>query len=136
MSVAKFAAALRAAADALEAEIEEAATAVESAVTPKKAVKAIKSSQPAATPAAPAAQAPAAEQPPAQSPAAPTTTLAKLNTIVRAVAGKDRDGALAILGQFGVNNTGLLKAEQYDAAYDAFEEAKAKQDAQSVQSLV
>jgi hypothetical protein len=132
MSLAKIAAALRAAADVLDAE--DAAT--ESASPAKSRVKAPKSSPPAATPAAAPAQAPAAA-PPAQSPEVATVKIVAVNAAVLALAGKDRDRAMAVLAEFKVTRTPELKPEMYQSVIDRMEEEVAKLDAASTQvSLV
>jgi hypothetical protein len=145
MSLIAFAAALRAAADVLEAH---ANTPVEPAKPAKgKAKAATESVQPAATP-APAATAPAAQ--PAQSPAVPNPPLTAVNKTTQNLAALDRDAAVKILTMFGattvreengvkktVVNTSLLKPEQYQLVIDAMEEKKAAIDAAATQvSLV
>lgn len=97
----------------------------------KSAPAATESAPPAATP-APAATAPVAQ--PAQSPAAPTVSKDKLNKAVLAVAGVDRQAAIAILNKFGVVNTATLPTEKYQAVFDEFEEFKAKMDAAAAQA--
>lgn len=96
-----------------------------------KAKAATEPAQPAATPAQ-EASAPAAQ--PAQSPAAPTISKEKLNKAVLAVAGVNREAAIAILNKFGVTNTATLPAEKYQAVFDEFEEYKAKLDAAAAQA--
>ncbi|HWX31233.1 MAG TPA: hypothetical protein VNZ53_27815 [Steroidobacteraceae bacterium] len=148
MTLAKIAAALRAAAAVLEAD--EAAT--ETAPAAKKTrAKATESAPPAATPAPAAATAPAAA-PAATQPEAPTVVqwkdvnpaskthgqvlkgIAAVNGAVLFVAGKDRDKALAVLAEFKVSRTPELKAEQYQAVIDRMEEELAKIDAASTQA--
>lgn len=125
---------------ALALGFEQAAAAAEVEATsdsaaPVKGKKAAKSAAapdpalPAATP-PPVATAPAPQ--PAPSPAAPPLSKDKLNKAVLAVAGVDRDAAIALLAKFGVSNTATLPVEKYQAVFDAFEEAKAKIDAASV----
>lgn len=97
----------------------------------KGKAKATESAPPAAAP-APAAMAPVAQ--PAPSPAAPTISKEKLNKAVLAVAGTNREAAIAILGKFGVTNTATLPVEKYQAVFDEFEEYKAKLDAAAAQA--
>lgn len=131
MSLAKIAAALRAAADALEAG-DEAAT--DSASPAKaRAKKATASAPPAATPATAAATAPAAA-PAAAPPEAPTVKIETVNKAVLALAGKNRDKALAVLAEFKITRTPELKPELYQTVIDRMEEELAKIDAASVQA--
>lgn len=153
MTLAKIAAALRAAAAVLEAD--EAATAESPApAKPTRGKKAAIESAPPAAPAAPAAATAPAAAPAAQSPEAPTKVTRKdvnplsktfgqvlegvdaVNSAVLHVASKSRDKALAVLATFKVSRTPELKADQYQAVIDAMEEELAKIDAASVQSLV
>jgi hypothetical protein len=141
MSIAKFAAALHAFADALmedaEGEVEKVVAAVKGkgkkaaatpVVDPTPASGAV---QPTAATASVPAVAPAA----ATAPAAVTSSITKdqLNKVVLKVAAKDRDAAEAILARFGAKNTVTMPPEQWQAVYDAFEEEIAKQDAAAVQ---
>src|SRR5271166_3325512 len=137
MNHAKIAAALHALADAFLADVE----AVEEAVTGKKGKKATAASAAPTTAAtAPvAAAAPAAASAPAVAsseptpPPAPSVTKAQLNALVLKVAAKNRDGAVAILGRFGLASTVNLPEDKWQAVYDAFEEEIAKMDAAAVQ---
>jgi hypothetical protein len=129
MSLAKIAAALRAAAEVLESEIETEVA----AVTCKKVKAAKASAPPAATPAAAAATAPAAAAA-ATPPEAPTVKVEAVNKAVLALAGKSRDKALAVLAEFKVTRTPELKPEQYQTVIDRMEEELAKIDAASVQA--
>jgi pilus assembly protein FimV len=137
MNHAKIAAALHALAEAFEGVVED----VEAAVG-KKSGKKSAPSAPSAPPstAAPApvaaavtaaATAPAAASEP--TPAAPSITIEQLNKAVLKVAAKNRDGAVAILGKFGLTNTVGLAPEKYQPLFDAFEEEIAKMDAAAVQ---
>jgi hypothetical protein len=134
MNHAKIAAALHALADAFLADVE----AVEEAVTGKKGKKAAAASAaPTTAAAAPvAAAAPAAApvvaEPPAVIPG-PTITKEQLNKAVLAVAAKNRDAAVALLGKFGLTNTVNLPPEKFQVVFDAFEEEIAKMDAAAVQ---
>lgn len=96
-----------------------------------KPATATESAQPAATQPQ-AAMAPAPQ--PAQSPAVSTISKDKLNKAVLAVAGVNREAAVALLAKFGAANTATLPAEKYQAVFDAFEEEKARLDAASVQA--
>jgi hypothetical protein len=108
---------------------------IEAEVKPAKgkASKATETAAPAASaPVAPAAAAavPAVVEP---TPApAPSVTLQDVNKLVLKVAAKNRDGALAILGKFGLASTVGLAQEKWQAVYDAFEEEIAKIDAAAV----
>ena len=124
MNHSKIAAALHALADAFLADVES----VEQAVTGKKASK-----KAAAEPAPVAAPAPTPEPTPTPAPPpAPSVSLADVNKAVLKVAAKNRDGAVAILGRFGLANTVGLAQEKWQAVYDAFEEEIAKMDAAAV----
>jgi cell division septation protein DedD len=105
---------------------------IEAEVKPAKG-KAKAATEPAASaPAAPAAATavPAAVEP---TPApAPSVTLQDVNKLVLKVAAKNREGALAILGKFGLASTVGLAQEKWQAVYDAFEEEIAKIDAAAV----
>jgi hypothetical protein len=131
MNHSKIAAALRALADAVEEGVE----AVETAVTGKGKGKKTAAQQPAEPtaqqPAEPTAQQPAETT--AQQPAEPSITLKQLNDAVLKVAAKNRDRAVAILGQFKLTTTVGLAADKWQAVYDAFEEEIAKIDAAAVQ---
>jgi hypothetical protein len=132
-------------------EVTAALAALESAVKSAKgktkapAATAPESSQPAATPAAAPAQAPAVA-PPAQSPAVPTPPLTAVNNATKALAGIDREAAVAVLTKYKATtqrdgktivNTSLLVPEQYQAVIDEMEEKKAAIDAAATQgSLV
>ena len=151
MSLAKIAAALRAAAAVLESEVEEAVEAVESAVAaPKKGAKKATASAPTAATQAPAtATAPAAVAAPAP-PEAPTpvkyvartgakkgqtgTGIDAVNFAVLDLAAADRDKALGVLAKFKVSRTPELKAENFQAVIDGVEEELAKIDAASTQA--
>jgi hypothetical protein len=63
---------------------------------------------------------------------APSVTLPDVNKLVLKVAAKNREGALAILGKFGLANTVGLAQEKWQAVYDAFEEEIARIDAAEV----
>jgi hypothetical protein len=132
MNHAKIAAALHALADAFLADVE----AVEQAVTGKtkgKAKAAVEAAPAAAAQVAPAAAAaaPAVVEEPAAP--VPAVTLKEVNALVLKVAAKNRDGALAILGRFGLSNTVGLVQEKWQAVYDAFDEEISKIDAAEVQ---
>ena len=105
---------------------------IEAEVKPTKG-KAKAATEPAASaPVAPAAvaAAPAVVEP---TPApAPSVTLQDVNKLVLKVAAKNREGALAILGKFGLASTVGLAQEKWQAVYDAFEEEIAKIDAAAV----
>jgi len=105
---------------------------IEAEVKPAKG-KAKAATEPAASaPAAPAAATavPAAVEP---TPApAPSVTLQDVNKLVLKVAAKNREGALPILGKFGLASTVGLAQEKWQAVYDAFEEEIAKIDAAAV----
>jgi hypothetical protein len=132
MNHAKIAAALHALADAFLADVE----AVEAAVTGKgKGKKAATDPTPAAAVtqgSSPASAAPASAEPAAAAPA-PTVTLKQVNELVLKVAAKNRDGAVALLGKFGLANTVGLAEAKWQVVYDAFEEEIAKIDAAAVQ---
>jgi len=130
MNHTKIAAALHALADAFLADVE----AVEQAVTGKPAKGKAKAAAEAAI-SAPAAPTTAAAAPdgPAPATATPSVTLSDVNKLVLKVAAKNRDGALAILGKFGLSNTVGLAQDKWQAVYDAFEEEIAKMDAAAVQ---
>lgn len=130
MSLAKIAAALRAAADALEAG-DEAAT--DSAAPAKTRAKATKSAPPAAQAPAAATTAPVAPAA-APPPEAPTVKIETVNKAVLALAGKNRDKALAVLAEFKITRTPELKPELYQTVIDRMEEELAKIDAASVQA--
>jgi hypothetical protein len=134
---------------------EGAAVAVDSGATTESAAKPVKAVKPVKAAAATASAPPAANQPqaasapaaqPAQSPAVPTSTLIAVNKATQALAGVDREAAVAILTAFGATtvregktivNTSLLKPEQYQEVVDAMEEKKAAMDAAATQvSLV
>jgi hypothetical protein len=91
-------------------------------------------------PVAPAASAPVAQAAADAAPAAaeptpapaPSVTLQDVNKLVLKVAAKNREGALAILGKFGLASTVGLAQEKWQAVYDAFEEEIAKIDAAAV----
>jgi hypothetical protein len=107
---------------------------IEAEVKPTKGkAKATEATAPAASaPVAPAAvaAAPAVVEP---TPApAPSVTLQDVNKLVLKVAAKNREGALAILGKFGLASTVGLAQEKWQAVYDAFEEEIAKIDAAAV----
>jgi len=135
MNHAKIAAALHALADAFLADVE----AVEQAVTGKRKAKVAVDPTPAAsaTPAAAAAtpaSSPASPAPASVAPAAaPAVTKDQVNKLVLKVAAKNRDGAVAILGRFGLASTVNLPEDKWQAVYDAFEEEIAKMDAAAVQ---
>lgn len=130
MNHSKIAAALHALADAFLADVE----AVEQAVTGKKSSKKAAAETTTATASAPVAQAAAAVAPVAEPVvAAPTVTLKQVNDLVLKVAAKNRDGAVAILGKFGLSNTVDLVQEKWQPVFDAFEEEIAKMDAAAVQ---
>ncbi len=106
---------------------------IEAEVKPAKGKA--KAAEPAAS--APVAQAAAAAVPavvePTPAPApAPSVTLQDVNKLVLKVAAKNREGALAILGKFGLASTVGLAQEKWQAVYDAFEEEIAKIDAAAV----
>lgn len=111
---------------------------IEAEVKPAKG-KAPKVTEAPVAPAASAPVAPAAaaaapavvEHTPAPAPA-PSVTLQDVNKLVLKVAAKNRDGALAILGKFGLASTVGLAQEKWQAVYDAFEEEIAKIDAAAV----
>jgi len=141
MSIAKFAAALHAFADALmedaEGEVEKVVAAVKG-----KGKKAAATPVVDPTPASGAVQPTAATAPvPAVAPAAatapaavtPSITKDQLNKAILAVAAKNRDAAVALLGKFGLTNTVNLPPEKFQAVFDAFEEEIAKIDAAAVQ---
>jgi hypothetical protein len=138
-----LAAALRALAQGFEAaaavaEADEAHTNESSAPAkpgrkPKAAAAAPEPAQPAAAQPSTVATAPAPVQS-APPPAAPSISKEKLNKAVLAVAGVNREAAIAILAKFGVANTATLPVEKYQEVYDAFEEKKAQLDAASVQA--
>jgi hypothetical protein len=130
MNIVKIAAALHAFADALVADVET----VEQAVTGKKAAgkKAAVEQPTAAAPVAATAPT-AAPAPAAPATPAPSVTIAQVNKAVLAVAAKNRDGAVAILGRFGLTSTVGLPPEKWQAVYDAFEEEIARIDAAAVQ---
>ena len=123
MNHAKIAAALHALADAFLADVEK----VEEAVTGKGKGKGKTAETPTPAASAPAAPAAAAAAP------APSVTLKQVNDLVLKVAAKNRDGAVALLGKFGLSNTVGLAQEKWQAGYDAFEEEIAKIDAAAVQ---
>jgi len=136
MNHAKIAAALHALADAFLADVES----VEQVVTGKKGgKKAAAAETQSAAPVAggvtagapPSTPAPAVVEP--VTPPPPTITKEQLNKAVLAVAAKNRDAAVALLGKFGLTNTVNLPLEKYQAVYDAFEEEIAKIDAAAVQ---
>jgi hypothetical protein len=133
MNHAKIAAALHALADAFLADVE----AVEEAVTGKKKKAAAAPATAAAsqvattTTAAPAAVAPVVAEP--ETPPKPTITKEQLNKAVLAVAAKNRDAAVALLGKFGLTTTVNLPPEKFQAVFDAFEEELARIDAAAVQ---
>jgi len=137
MNHAKIAAALHALADAFLADVE----AVEQAVTGKRKAKVAVDPTPAAsaTPAAVAAtpaSSPASPAPASAVPAevpAPTVTKDQVNKLVLKMAAKNRDGAVAILNRFGLENTVNLPQDKWQPVYDAFEEEIAKMDAAAVQ---
>ena len=140
MSIEKFAAALHAFADALLADVEEGVAKVETAVKGKgKGKTATPTPAAAATPAAASAQAApstAAAAPvvaEAAAPPASTLTIKDVNALVLKVAAKNRDGAVALLGKFGLSSTVGLPHDKWQLVYDAFEEELAKQDAAAVQ---
>jgi hypothetical protein len=136
MNHSKIAAALHALADAFLADVE----AVEEAVTGKNGKKKAAAASAAPTTAAAAAPvaaaapaaAPVVAEPPAVIPG-PTITKEQLNKAVLAVAAKNRDAAVALLGKFGLTNTVNLPVEKFQAVFDAFEEELAKIDAAAVQ---
>jgi hypothetical protein len=109
---------------------------IEAEVKPAKG----KASKATETVAAPAASAPVAPAAAAAAPAvveptpapAPSVTLQDVNKLVLKVAAKNREGALAILGKFGLASTVGLAQEKWQAVYDAFEEEIAKIDAAAV----
>jgi hypothetical protein len=142
MNHAKIAAALHALADAFLADVE----AVEEAVTGKRGKKAAQPPQPQPQPAPAPTTLPAAAQstvahvqistPAVAEPAtppAPAITKEQLNKAVLAVAAKNRDAAVALLGKFGLTNTVNLPPEKFQAVFDAFEEELARIDAAAVQ---
>jgi hypothetical protein len=98
-----------------------------------KAAAAPESAQPAAPQPPVAASAPAAPQP-APPPAAPTLSKEKLNKAVLAVAGVNREAAIAILAKHGATNTATLPVEKYQVVFDEFEEKKAQLDAAAAQA--
>ena len=112
-------------------------TATESAAPAKPAkgkTKAAPESAPPAAPAAPAAATAPAAAPAAPQPEVPTPKVESVNKAVLALAGKNRDKALAVLAEFGVSRTPELKPEKYQAVIDRMEEELAKLDAASVQA--
>jgi len=112
-------------------------TATESAAPAKPAkgkAKAAPESAPPAAPAAPAAATAPAAAPAAPQPEVPTPKVESVNKAVLALAGKNRDKALAVLAEFGVSRTPELKPEKYQAVIDRMEEELAKLDAASVQA--
>lgn len=130
MNHAKIAAALHALADAFLADVE----AVETAVTGKKRASKALAVETTATvnldAAVAATPAPAPEPAP---PALPAVTIKDVNALVLKVAAKNRDGAVALLGKFGLTTTVGLAQDKWQAVYDAFEEEIAKLDAAAVQ---
>jgi hypothetical protein len=100
---------------------------------PSKAKAAAESAPPAA-PAAPAVATAPAAAPAAPQPEVPTPKAESVNKAVLALAGKNRDKALAVLAEFKVARTPELKPEQYQAVIDRMEEELAKLDAASVQA--
>lgn len=150
MTLAKIAAALRAAAAVLEAD--EAANESPAPKPAKGKKSAAESAPPAASPAPAAATAPAAA-PSAPQPEATTLSwkdinpksktfgqtlkgIEALNGILLYTASRDRDKAVGVLGEFKVARTPELKVEQYQAVFDRLEEELAKIDAAATQSLV
>jgi hypothetical protein len=137
MNHAKIAAALHALADAFLADVE----AVETAVTGKKKKAASAEPDPATQKAPAPAQSTVShvqisvpETPePATPPPPPAVTLAQVNKAVLAVAAKNRDAAVALLGKFKLSNTVGLAQDKWQAVYDAFEEEIARIDAAAVQ---
>jgi hypothetical protein len=133
MNHSKIAAALHALADAFLADVD----AVEEAVTGKKGKGKAAAAAAAAPASSPVSPAPASAEPvaaPAPTPPpAPSVTIAQVNKAVLAVAAKNRDAAVALLGKFGLTTTVGLPPEKYQAVYDAFEEEIAKLDAAAVQ---
>lgn len=127
MNHSKIAAALHALADAFLADVES----VEQAVTGKKGGKKAAAEPAPATAAPVATPAPTPEPTPAPPPT-PSVSLADVNKAVLKVAAKNRDGAVAILGKFGLANTVGLAQDKWQAVYDAFEEEIAKMDAAAV----
>lgn len=120
---------------AIAAESDEPTAPAKPGRKAKPAAAATESTPPAAAqPPATSATAPAAVTQPAPSPTAPTITRDQLNKAVLAVAGVNREAAIAILGKFGVANTATLPVEKYQEVLDAFEEKKAQLDAASVQA--
>jgi hypothetical protein len=142
MNHTKIAAALHALAEAFEAfeGVVEDVEAVVGKKSGKKSAPAAASATPSTAAPAPAAAAAAvtaaATAPAAASeptPASPNVTLDQLNKAVLKVAAKNRDGAVAILGKFGLTNTVGLAPEKFQPLFDAFEEEIAKMDAAAVQ---
>ena len=125
MNHAKIAAALHALADAF---LEGAEDQPKPAKGGKKTV-----ADPAPGAIAAAAATPTPAPTPAPAPVAPTVTLQQVNAAVLKVAAKNRDGAVAILGKFGLTNTVGLVQDKWQAVFDAFEEEIAKMDAAAVQ---
>jgi hypothetical protein len=138
MNHAKIAAALHALAEAFEGVVEDVEVAVGKKSGKKSAPAAASATPSTAAPAPVAAAVPAAATAPAAAlseptPAAPSVTIEQLNKAVLKVAAKNRDGAVAILGKFGLTNTVGLAPEKFQPLFDAFEEEIAKMDAAAVQ---
>lgn len=127
MSIEKLLADLTAALDRNTAAVSGAAV---TPIKPTRASKAVEAAQAAQAPAAPAAPTPAPSPAPAPAPAAVSgVTLQTLGDLVTKLAKTDRAGVVATLGKFGVAKASLLKPEQFDDAYAAFQALEASKSA-------
>ena len=126
MNLKALADALRAAADALEAETSAAPApaAIEAPAAPKAARKPKAAAPESAPPVAPAAAPASAPAAPAPEPAPVAPTYPDFGLVKKPLlklAGINREAAVKILAGFGVANASQLKPEQYQAAIDALE---------------
>lgn len=138
MNNVKIAAALHALADAfLEPQVDPAPEQPPQPAETPPPTKRTRKAPPAPAPVEPVAPAPAPSLVEPTPDPAPAVKPEQINKLVLEVASESREAAVAVLKEFGANNTPELfknvPKEKWQAVLDALEEAKAKLDAAKVQ---